>query len=133
MPAVVDTCVVSFLFRGGPQAALYRPHLVGNIPVISFMTLAELYRWPLERGWGATRRRNLDTYLRRRYVVYPFNRALCQQWAEATDGARRNGYTVPVADGWIAATALLYGIPLITNNPRHYEGIPGLRVITEAP
>jgi tRNA(fMet)-specific endonuclease VapC len=100
--------------------------------VISFQTLAELYRWPLERGWGDRRRRNLETFIRRRCVLYRFNPALCRQWAEATHQAGQNGYTVPAADGWIAATALLYDIPLVTNNPRHYQGIDGLHVVSES-
>lgn len=132
MPSVViDTCVLSALFKGGPLATSYRPHVAGKHLVISFQTLAELYRWPLERNWGEQRRNNLEVFVGRRCVLYPFNRALCQKWAEATYQAGRNGYTVPAADGWIAATALLYGIPLVTNNPSHYEGIPGLNVVSE--
>ena len=133
MPSVVvDTCVLSALFKGSPLAASYRPHVAGRRLVISFQTLAELYRWPLERDWGDTRRRNLETFIRRRCVLYPFNPALCQQWAEATHRAGQNGHTVPTADAWIAATALLYGIPLVNNNPSDYEGIPGLDVRSEA-
>lgn len=128
---VVDTCVLSALFKGGPVATAYRPHIAGRSLVISFQTLAELYRWPLERGWGQTRRTNLQTFIRRRCILHPFNPALCQQWAEATYEAGRNGYTLPTADGWIAATALLHGIPLVTNNPRHYQGIPALDVVSE--
>ena len=134
MPSVVvDTCVLSALFKGSPLAASYRPHVVGNRLVISFQTLAELYRWPLERGWGSRRRTDLETFIRRRCVLYPYNTALCRQWAAATYEAGQNGYTLPAADGWIAATALLYGIPLITNNPRHYQGIGRLNVVSEAP
>jgi tRNA(fMet)-specific endonuclease VapC len=133
MPSVVvDTCVLSALFKGGQLATSYRPHVAGRRLIISFQTLAELYRWPLERGWGSMRRRNLETFIRRRCVLYPFNPALCRQWAEATYQAGQNGYTPPIADAWIAATALLYGIPLVTNNPSDYEGIPGLNVVTEA-
>ena len=36
------------------------------------------------------------------------------------------------ADAWIAATALLLNVPLITHNAAHYVGIDGLRVISEA-
>jgi predicted nucleic acid-binding protein len=36
------------------------------------------------------------------------------------------------ADAWIAATALIRDIPLITHNGRHYEGVDGLTVICEA-
>jgi tRNA(fMet)-specific endonuclease VapC len=129
---VVDTCVLSALFKGSPLAVSYRPHVAGRRLVISFITLGELYRWPLVRGWGERRRRNLEAFVRRRCVLYPFNPALCQQWAKATYQANRNGYTPPVADSWIAATALLYGIPLVTNNPSDYEGIPNLNVVTEA-
>jgi tRNA(fMet)-specific endonuclease VapC len=100
--------------------------------VISFITLGELYRWPLERGWSDRRRGDLETFIRRRCILYPFNPALCQLWAEATYQASQNGYTVPTADSWIAATALLYEIPLVTNNPSDYDGIPGLNVVSEA-
>jgi hypothetical protein len=34
---------------------------------------------------------------------------------------------------WIAACAVRYGIPLVTHNRRHFEGIPGLEMICEAP
>jgi|SRR5215204_3307248 len=129
---VVDTCVLSALFKGGPLATAYRPHIAGTSLVISFQTLAELYRWPLERGWGDMRRRNLETFIGRRCILHPFNPALCRQWAEAAYQAGQNGYTVPAADCWIAATALLHGIPLVTNNPGHYRGIPALNVVSES-
>jgi predicted nucleic acid-binding protein len=38
-----------------------------------------------------------------------------------------------VADAWIAATAMLYGVPLITHNPADYTAVVGLQIITEAP
>jgi hypothetical protein len=39
---VIDTDVVSFLHKKDSRARLFRPHLVGNDRIISFMTLAEL-------------------------------------------------------------------------------------------
>lgn len=43
MPVViVDTDVVSYLFKGDTRGDLYEPHLVGALTAISFMTLAEL-------------------------------------------------------------------------------------------
>jgi predicted nucleic acid-binding protein len=38
-----------------------------------------------------------------------------------------------VADAWIAAVALQYGYDLVTHNPRDFQGIAGLTIITEAP
>jgi hypothetical protein len=48
---VVDTDVVSFLFKHDTHAEPYRPHLTEKLLVLSFMTIAELDRWVLERNW----------------------------------------------------------------------------------
>jgi len=127
---VVDTNVVSFGFARDTRRELYRHHLDGRLLVISFMTLAEPYRWPLENDWGETRRMNLERRLRE-YTVYPFTRDLCRQWAVVTDQARRNGTPISVDDAWIAATALLDDVPLVTHNRRDFEGVPHLRLISE--
>jgi tRNA(fMet)-specific endonuclease VapC len=129
--AVVDTDVVSFLFRNDSRAALYRPHLAGRVLTISFMTLAELDQWSLERNWGAARQQRLAEHLAD-YTVYPYDRDLCRWWATVRVASRRLGRPIEVADAWIAATALLYGIPLITHNPGHFVNVPGLAVISEA-
>ena len=42
---VVDTDIVSFLFKGHPAASLYKSDLTGKALIVSFMTLAELDRW----------------------------------------------------------------------------------------
>lgn len=35
-------------------------------------------------------------------------------------------------DAWIAATALLLDVPLITHNGAHFTGIDGLTIISES-
>src|SRR5687768_2352667 len=35
------------------------------------------------------------------------------------------------AHAWIAATALLLDVPLVTHNGAHYRGVEGLRVLSE--
>jgi predicted nucleic acid-binding protein len=79
--AIVDTDVVSMLFKGDTRALSYRTHIEGRLLGISFMTLAELERWPLERGWGRGRRLDLAHHLAR-YAVLPVSRELCVKWAE---------------------------------------------------
>jgi hypothetical protein len=44
---VVDTDVVSYLFKSHPTAFQYLSDLTDRTPIISFMTLAELDRWAL--------------------------------------------------------------------------------------
>jgi len=41
---VVDTDVVSFLYKRDTRALLYTPYLDGKLTLISFMTIAELHR-----------------------------------------------------------------------------------------
>jgi tRNA(fMet)-specific endonuclease VapC len=126
---VVDTDVVSFIHKRDTRAEFYTPHLKGRIPVISFMTLAELDRWALERNWGHRRCNELETLLRD-YVVYPYDRALCRMWAQASSEAKRCGRAIQSADAWIAATALLIQAPLLTNNPDDFAGVAGLPLIS---
>jgi tRNA(fMet)-specific endonuclease VapC len=60
---VLDTDVASFLFKGHSLAARYRPHLRGYTPVVSFMTVAEMYEWALRSRWGPARMARLDATL----------------------------------------------------------------------
>jgi tRNA(fMet)-specific endonuclease VapC len=128
---VVDTDVVSFLFRGDTRADLYRPHLAGKVLTLSFMTLAELDQWALEHHWGAARQQRLAEHLAD-YTIHPYDRDLCRWWATVRVACRRAGQPIDGADAWIAATALLYGIPLVTHNFDHFARVPGLVVISEA-
>jgi predicted nucleic acid-binding protein len=95
------------------------------------MTLAELRSWMRHRNWGTARRQRLERYLQRYQMVYATD-ALCEYWAEATDSARRHGRPIGAADAWIAATALMQNVPLVTHNRIHYVGVEGLTVISES-
>ena len=101
---VVDTDVVSFLFKNHPIAKLYDSDLRGNTLALSFMTIAELDRWVIQRNWGQSRRNWLNRYLDP-FVILPYNRALCTRWAEVTVAAQARGYRIDCADAWIAASA----------------------------
>ncbi len=67
---VLDTDVVSYLFKGDTRAEAYRPHLRGKTLALSFMTVAELYQWAFVRNWGAERVARLDQQLAS-YVIVP--------------------------------------------------------------
>jgi predicted nucleic acid-binding protein len=129
---VVDTDVISFLFKGDTRARLYRPHLRQTLPLVSFMTVAELAQWALIRNWGTRRKEQLEAHLLR-YTLVPFDRALCQTWAEARYQAHCSGRKIETADAWVAATALLYNVPLVTHNRSHFDWLSGLTLISEAP
>lgn len=81
---VVDTDVVSYLFKHDTRGDLYKPHLHRQLLVISPMTRAELEDWALERNWGQRRRDEMRVHLKQ-FILAPFNEDLCVKWAEATD------------------------------------------------
>jgi predicted nucleic acid-binding protein len=128
---VADTDVVSFLFKRDTRAELYRRHLEGRRPVISAQTLAELYHWPIFRQWGQRRRRELRHFLEAYPVIYP-DAEVCRLWGEITARAALAGRPLPATDAWQAATALYLGVPLVTHNPKNYQGAVSLVIITEA-
>lgn len=96
------------------------------------MTVAELDLSAMSNGWGQNRRSALAEHLER-FVIQDSTRDLCQTWARVTDEARRRGRPITAADAWHAAVALLEDLPPITHNRNDYVGVPGLRVISEAP
>jgi tRNA(fMet)-specific endonuclease VapC len=127
---IVDTDVVSFLLKGDTRAQAYRPHLQNKSLALSFMTLAELYRWAYERKWGQARQAWLEERLRA-YVIVPFDHDLCKCWADICVIRQRQGRPISAQDAWIAATARHHRCPLVTHNQDDFANIPDLIVISE--
>jgi tRNA(fMet)-specific endonuclease VapC len=129
---VIDTNILSFLFKNDTRARDYEKHLLSGPIFIAFVTVAEVERWALERNWGPRLRERLNEHLKN-YIVYPFHRSLCTRWAEVCVSARRAGKPVGVHDAWIAATALELAMPLVTHDRYGFLGVDGLNMISEAP
>lgn len=127
---VVDTDVISFIFRDDSRNALYQPHLDGKLALIAAQTRAELELWSLQRDWGSRRRNDPLLYLRG-FVFVSADEVVATHWASVQDIARRAGHPISCADGWIAATALAFAVPLVTHNPADFANVPGLTIITE--
>jgi hypothetical protein len=62
-PVVVDTDVVSFLFKNDSRAQLYLPIMRNRDLVVSFMTEAELEQWILLAKWGVDRVRRFRVFM----------------------------------------------------------------------
>jgi tRNA(fMet)-specific endonuclease VapC len=130
-PVVVDTDVISFLFKNDSRAQGYLDLLRGHQLLISFMTEAELEQWVLLARWGPARVQRFRAFMDR-FATVPSSRDLILKWAEVMIAARLSGRRMEASDAWIAATALLHEAPLITHNPKDYLGVTGLRVVSLA-
>jgi tRNA(fMet)-specific endonuclease VapC len=127
---VVDTDVISFIFKRDTRSAYYLPLLTGKIAVISFMTLAELRQWAERRNWGPARRARLEQFVTGFAILHSTDQ-LCSEWTRITSSSYRSGYSIGVADAWIAATASMLSLPLVTNNGSDYAGVPSLEIISQ--
>ncbi len=70
-------------------SALCEKHLIGRRLFVSFMTVAELYKWPFERNFSEAKRQRLVEFLRN-YAVLPYDDALAWCWAELVAKTRRD-------------------------------------------
>lgn len=133
---LVDTNVFSFLLRQeDTRANLYRRHIQDQIVVLSYITIGELYFWAEKRKWGVERLRLLEKKIRETTVVR-YDLEVCRTYARLKHGLiTPSGSHRIIGDNdlWLAACAVRHSIPLVTHNRRHFEGIPGLHIISEAP
>jgi tRNA(fMet)-specific endonuclease VapC len=127
---VVDTDVASFVFKWHPEyAPRYVEILRGNELIVSFMTLAEMRRGALDANWGARKCAMLDAYLAD-FAVLHSDGLLCSTWAAVQNESRRKGRPMSSPDAWIAATALVLSAPLVTNNPKDFQHIDSLPLLS---
>lgn len=91
------------------------------------MTVAELYEGAYRRNWGESKLNKLEQILRS-YLVIPFDVRVCKTWACIR--AKRKNRTIAVDDAWIAACAVNHQCPLVTHNPKDFQGVHGLKVLT---
>jgi tRNA(fMet)-specific endonuclease VapC len=131
-PAVIDTMIAGALLSRKPLASHYASHLQGRPLVISFVTVAELRYGALKATWGAARLEALEARLSAMTVV-PSDSDLATVYAELRVSCARIGHglaKIHEADRWIAATAIRFGLPLVSHDGI-FPGVPGLNLIQE--
>ena len=129
---VVDTDVASFIFKWHPEfAPRYVAMIRGSELVLSFMTVAEMREGALEANWGPRKCEVLEAYLHDFSVLHSDD-ALCSTWAAIRGASIRKGRQMSSADAWIAATALVLSVPLVTNNPKDYRHLENLQIASAA-
>ncbi|QDV81351.1 PIN domain-containing protein [Planctomycetes bacterium TBK1r] len=129
--AVVDTDVVSFAFRDDERYAFYRPIVENTVPLISFMTYAELRQGARNRNWGERRTTELLAFVDGHFAIMNSDKAMAEEWARLRDFANRSGRHLRTADGWIAAAAVSRDVPLISNNAKDFNYLPDLTLISD--
>jgi tRNA(fMet)-specific endonuclease VapC len=127
---VADTNILSYVFNAHPLAQAYRPILATNAILISFVTVLEMRYGAYKARWGSRRLKDLETYLSAFTIVHS-NDDICTECARLLALSHHQGHAVAEADVWIAATASVFDIPLVTHNKKHFGVFPHLTLISE--
>ena len=95
------------------------------------MTFAELYYWKMKSNWGERKSEKFEEFLLDFGVIFA-DEKLCKIWAQIKTDAHKKGRPIDTADAWVASVALMFDIPPVTHNRRHFEAVENLQIISEA-
>ncbi len=112
------------------EAARFDEKLLAQFEwAVSVVTLGELRLGVLQAKDPEAVSRRLSTYqFAQRFEPLQVDDATSQSWALLISRLRRAGRKAPINDSWIAATAIRYGIPVVTQDS-DYDDLPDLQVI----
>lgn len=128
MSFLLDTNVVSEWVRPRPNAGVvaWLAEADEDRVFISVITLAEL-RYGIERLTDGRRRRRLDEWLagelplRFEGRVLPIDVAIADAWGRLSASREAAGRPMAAADAFIAATAEVHGLALVTRNTLDFD------------
>jgi tRNA(fMet)-specific endonuclease VapC len=126
---MLDTNIISYLWKSHSLAKLYAPHLAGKTLVISFITVGELFFWAEDAGWGEKRKQQLEMKLRN-FIVVPSDHEIARCYGMVAKERKRQGHPISLHDAWIAACAIRHGVKLVTHNTKDFEGITNLSILS---
>jgi predicted nucleic acid-binding protein len=107
---LLDTDIVIYLLNNVQYVDLYTPYLKDVMPIISFMTVAELYEGAFRAGVDTKVYREIVAALNDYYII-PLDRKIGRYFGLIR--SERRNKPISVSDALIAATATAYELPLV--------------------
>ena len=127
MAYLIDTDIIIFALRGD-KTVLAKFEENKTIPIsISMITYAELV-------FGAKRSQNEQknmikvNHIREIYPIEELNADVMEVFADIKAKLYAKAIRIEDMDLFIAATAMYNDLTLVTNNTKHFENIPGLKL-----
>ena len=127
MAYLIDTDIIIFALRGDKNV-LTKFEENKNLPIsISMITYAELI-------FGAKRSQNEQknmikvNHIRDIYAIEDLNEGVMEVFADVKAKMFEKGIRIEDMDLLIAATAIYNELTLVTNNTKHFENIPNLKL-----
>ena len=115
---MVDTDVASSFIRAKPTPQVLSA-LARHTMCVTFVTVAELTEWGINRSWGHRTRLDVDGWLARVPKVW-CDEDISRTWGRLSAETRRAGRPRPINDMWIAACCIAQRQSLATLNSKDY-------------
>ena len=126
MSFLLDTDICSAYLKGDRQLWQRFTQYGGRLHV-SAITVGELYTWGLRASTSPKRLSALLDFLND-VTVEEVTIVVGRKFGELRAGLLDTGQGTPDMDLWIAATALVHDLTLVTHNVKDFANLPGLRV-----
>ena len=129
MKLLLDTNICIYIIKQQPASVLkhFLEYQIGDIG-ISSITLSELQYGVAKSQHQDKNSKALEQFITPLEVV-PFDDAAAQAYGSIRATLEKAGTPIGSMDMLIAAHAVALGIPLVTNNTREFERVPGLEVV----
>ena len=117
---ILDTNVIVHLIRNNELGryinATYNLSDALQRAVISVVTIGEMYSLAEHRNWGQTKIKQLENILKEIVWIDINRNDILRAYGEIESATRRNGHQLGKNDIWIAATANVTGMTLLTTD-----------------
>jgi tRNA(fMet)-specific endonuclease VapC len=121
MAYLLDTGVVLHATREGSSVskiidAQFSLSTLRFRPAICEVSVGELLAFALSNGWGDRRKALLKAQIDNSVIIPIAHPGIHQRWAEMSSSLRAAGLTIGQNDIWIASTASVAGLTLLTTD-----------------
>jgi tRNA(fMet)-specific endonuclease VapC len=127
MSFLIDTDICSAHLRNRGNVSSRFLQYTGRLH-LSTLTAGELYCWALRRNAPPQHLDGLIDFLSD-VTILNVDNEVARVFGEIRSGLLDLGQPVGSVDVFIAATALVHSLTLVTHNTRHFAVIPGLDIV----
>ena len=124
---LLDTDTIIYALKGEPNVTRRLAEEASQPKALSVVTYGELFFGAMK---STARQANLAKVRRvaELFPVIEITRAIMETFGSVKAEMQQRGRGIDDFDLVIASSALVLGYTLVTNNERHFERVPGLRV-----
>lgn len=128
---LLDTDVLIDLLEGLAPVLEFLEQLRPRRYAINLVTYGELYEGILGSSHPERARARFESFLVDADIdIVPLTVEVARAFGGLRYQLRKSGNVIGTSDLLIAATAVAFGFPLVTRNHRHFNRVPGLKLLT---